>query len=291
MEAFRKYFIDTIKSRYIQFSGRATRSEFWYFTLFSLIFTAILTYIDMTLGLEYIHETMITIPATGDIPASEYMSTESIGYLSTFYSLMVFLPTISLSFRRLHDIGKSGWWLFIVFVPIVGVFILIYFYLQDSQADNNYYGSIPTYDTQTNSTKKSSPRKSSKPRVTEETYNLKSSSNKTLKVLGSVILFLVISVTLALTFAKDSVDELTQNVNQLIQETTSQIMGEEVNAKSDNPLPIQSPAKQENKMTVEKKSNEEQVSNTITPTEPELEQLEKKLKLLKEQKRQLMENL
>ena len=106
-----------------------------------------------------------------------------------------------------------------------------------------------------------------------------------------MILFLVISVTLALTFAKDSVDELTQNVNQLIQETTSQIMGEEVNAKSDNPLPIQSPAKQENKMTGEKKSNEKQVSNTITPTEPELEQLEKKLKLLKEQKRQLMENL
>ena len=291
MEAFNKYFIDTLKSRYMQFGGRATRSEFWYFALFNFIITALLTYIDMTFGLEYIHEVMITTPAMGEIPAKEYMSTESIGYLGTFYSIMVFIPTLALSFRRLHDIGKSAWWLFIIFAPFIGPFVLIYFYIQDSQANSNEYGSIPTYATQTNSTKKSSPRKSNKPRVTEETYNLKTSSNKTLKVLGSVILFLVISVTLALTFAKDSVDELTQNMNQLIQETTSQIMGQEVNAKSDNPLPIQSPAKQENKMTEEKKSNEEQVSHTITPAEPELEQLEKKLKLLKEQKRQLMENL
>ena len=66
-------------------------------------------------------------------------------YLSYIYSLIILLPGLGLAIRRLHDIGKSGWYLFIAFIPFVGVFILLYFYCLDSENQSNEYGESPKY--------------------------------------------------------------------------------------------------------------------------------------------------
>lgn len=85
---------------YANFNGRARRSEYWYFTLFNVIFSLITTAIDKMLNLD-------------------------IG-LNTVYSLAVFIPGLAVSFRRLHDIGKSGWLLVIIYLAIIiAAFVMV----------------------------------------------------------------------------------------------------------------------------------------------------------------------
>ena len=126
MNIFYDYYINIFKSKYSMFSGRATRSEFWYFALFNLIMTTLFVVSDMLLG------TVIPIPMDTGV-------TSDIG-LSALYSFVVFLPSLALSFRRLHDIGKSAWWLFIVLIPVIGFFILLYFYVKAGDTTANKYG-------------------------------------------------------------------------------------------------------------------------------------------------------
>jgi uncharacterized membrane protein YhaH (DUF805 family) len=114
LEAFRKYAV---------FSGRARRSEYWYFTLFSMIALAILRSID--------HRTGMYDPET------------SSGTLEGIYGLIVFIPTLAIGVRRLHDTGRSGWWLLINLVPVAGWIINLIFDLQDSQPGSNQYGANP----------------------------------------------------------------------------------------------------------------------------------------------------
>lgn len=63
--------------------------------------------------------------------------------LGSLYSLLVLLPALAVSVRRLQDTGKSGWFVFLVLIPLVGALILIYFYVQDSQPGENQYGANP----------------------------------------------------------------------------------------------------------------------------------------------------
>lgn len=63
--------------------------------------------------------------------------------LCSLYSLLVLLPALAVSVRRLQDTGKSGWFVFLVLIPLVGALILIYFYVQDSQPGENQYGANP----------------------------------------------------------------------------------------------------------------------------------------------------
>ncbi len=113
---FEDYYINTLRNKYAEFNGRARRSEFWYYTLFNLI-------VSMGLGM------MDTF--TG------------IGFLSGLYALVVIIPGIAVAIRRLHDSGKSGWWLLVILVPFVGWVILIYFLVKDSQPFDNLYGPSP----------------------------------------------------------------------------------------------------------------------------------------------------
>lgn len=129
MEQFNQYFLATIKERYAKFEGRATRSEFWYYTLFYFILTFVAALLD----------TAIINPMLGATPQQAGNG----GFLEVILALALFIPTIALSIRRLHDIGKSGWWLLLAFVPIVGFFVLLYFYVQDSQPGSNMYGENP----------------------------------------------------------------------------------------------------------------------------------------------------
>ena len=129
MEQFNTYFIDTIKNRYAKFDGRATRSEYWYFVLFYFIISIVAAVLD----------TFVINPMLGATPEEAAAG----GFLQVIMALALLIPSIALGIRRLHDIGKSGWWLLIGFIPIIGLLVLIYFYVQDSQAGSNLYGLNP----------------------------------------------------------------------------------------------------------------------------------------------------
>lgn len=129
MEKFNNYFLDTIKNRYVDFKGRSTRSEYWYFILFVFIISIILSFVD----------TLLINPALGMTPAEAAKS----ALLAPIFALAVLLPKIAVAVRRLHDIGKSGWWYLIILIPIIGVLVLIYFWVQDGQVGENMYGPNP----------------------------------------------------------------------------------------------------------------------------------------------------
>ncbi len=117
-----KYFLYCLQ-HYADFNGRARRSEYWYFVLFNLIISFV---IGFTFGV---------IAGILDMPA--------LANLAYLWSLAVFIPGLAVSARRLHDIGRSGWWLLLSLIPLVGAIILIIWYCKDSQPGANQYGSNP----------------------------------------------------------------------------------------------------------------------------------------------------
>ncbi len=146
MEQFNQYYVDTLKNRYAQFKGRASRSEFWYFVLFNLVVSIVLAILDGVLGTSYSYDIATNTMATATTEAASVSVTQTIGYLQSFYGLAVLIPSIAVSIRRLHDLGKSGWWILLGVIPLVnfiGFFVLLYFYVQDSQPGENEYGPNP----------------------------------------------------------------------------------------------------------------------------------------------------
>ncbi len=115
------WYLDAWKN-YANFQGRARRKAFWMFALFNIIAIVVLTSVEGFIGLR------------GD---------GSYGILSGLYSLAVILPAIALAVRRLHDTGRSGWWILIGLIPLVGPIVLLVFYVQDSQPGANQYGPNP----------------------------------------------------------------------------------------------------------------------------------------------------
>jgi len=111
----------TVLKKYAVFSGRARRKEYWYFNLFNFLIAFGLGVIDWLLGL------VVT-------------SDSGIGLLGGLYSLAVLIPGIAVTVRRLHDTGRSGWWLLISFIPIIGFIVLLVFMLSESQPGKNQYG-------------------------------------------------------------------------------------------------------------------------------------------------------
>ncbi len=112
-----------VLKKYATFSGRATRSEYWYFGLISAVITLVLILLDKVMG--------------------TYNTESSMGALSGLYSLGVMLPSLAVTVRRLHDTDRSGWWLLLAFVPLIGALVLLYFTVQDSQPITNQYGENP----------------------------------------------------------------------------------------------------------------------------------------------------
>ena len=110
------YYLDCIKSKYCCFAGRARRKEYWMFALVNFVITLILGVIDQM--------------ATG-------------GILQLVYGLAILLPGLGVSVRRLHDIGKSGWWLLLGLIPIVGPIVLLVFVCLDGKPGTNEYGPNP----------------------------------------------------------------------------------------------------------------------------------------------------
>ncbi|WP_141502064.1 DUF805 domain-containing protein [Paenibacillus luteus] len=110
-----EWYLKVIKN-YVEFSGRARRTEYWMFILFNILASIVLSIIERIIGIE---------------PA-----------LSGLYSLFILLPSLAVGVRRLHDTGRSGLWLLLSFIPLIGAIILLVFFCQDSE-DNNQYGPNP----------------------------------------------------------------------------------------------------------------------------------------------------
>lgn len=106
--------------KYAQFDGRSRRKEYWLFVLVNMVVSFLLTFIDRFTG--------TFDPDIG------------LGLLSGIYALAVFIPAIAVACRRLHDTGRTAWWLLILVVPLIGWVVLVVFFVQDSQEEENQYG-------------------------------------------------------------------------------------------------------------------------------------------------------
>ncbi len=109
--------------KYAEFQGRAQRKEYWMFTLFNFLAMVLLGAVGALLGGG-------GEGGLGDV-------------LQGLYGLGVLVPGIAVTVRRLHDIGKSGWWGLVALIPLIGSLILIYFAVKDSQPETNEYGPNP----------------------------------------------------------------------------------------------------------------------------------------------------
>ncbi len=122
-------FADAVKNailnNYVSFSGRASRSEYWWFFLFSMILSFVTMPVDMAIGYDL-------------------MDPSSIPWVGYLVSLPLLLPGLGLAFRRLHDTGRSGWWLLIGAIPCIGLILLIVWVVQEGDAHVNAYGDVPT---------------------------------------------------------------------------------------------------------------------------------------------------
>lgn len=123
------WYLEVLK-KYAVFDGRARRKEYWYFTLF-----------NMLIGMGF------AILAVGFVMLFGHSDPNAMAFLIfipiSLYSLAIFIPSLAVTVRRLHDTGRSGWWYFIAFVPFVGGIILFVFTLIEGDPGPNIYGLNP----------------------------------------------------------------------------------------------------------------------------------------------------
>ncbi|WP_329254315.1 DUF805 domain-containing protein [Actinoallomurus sp. NBC_01490] len=110
-----------VLKNYAGFSGRARRTEYWMFVLVNFVISAVLN-----------------ILATW---------AKAFSIIDLIYALAVLIPAIAVGVRRLHDTGRTGWWLLIGLIPIIGTIILLVFLVTDGQPGDNQYGPNPKYAT------------------------------------------------------------------------------------------------------------------------------------------------
>lgn len=109
--------VRAVFSRYATFQGRARRPEYWWFALFSLLVSIALMVVDVII-----------------------FGSSEVSVLNPIWSLFVLVPTLAVGARRLHDTGRSGWWLLIGLIPIIGTIILIIWFATKGDEGPNEYG-------------------------------------------------------------------------------------------------------------------------------------------------------
>ena len=113
---FNKYFVDYLKINYTNFEGRVSRSQYWYFVLCYVLVAIPLAIIDGILFQSQV--------------------------LTLILSLALIVPQIGIGVRRLHDLGKPGWWYFMVLIPLVGPIALLVLFCMKGENKDNQYGKI-----------------------------------------------------------------------------------------------------------------------------------------------------
>ena len=141
--------IKSVFNKYATFSGRARRSEFWWFTLLCYIIQYAVGCIMSIMCIPF----MLSLFTAADSDASTEIVAATLGSTVVAYlfmasvmfviGLILLIPSISVSVRRLHDIGKSGWWLLLGFIPIAGPIVLLVWFCTDSQPGKNQWGANP----------------------------------------------------------------------------------------------------------------------------------------------------
>jgi uncharacterized membrane protein YhaH (DUF805 family) len=106
------WYLKVVRDNYANFDGRARRSEFWYFGLMNAIVYIIFLVLSMVAGF--------------------FM------YIYWVYSLAVLVPSIAVGVRRLHDVGKSGWFYLLAFIPLVNIYILVLFCTEGTRGPNEF---------------------------------------------------------------------------------------------------------------------------------------------------------
>ena len=117
MNEILEWYLKPIK-QYVDFDGRARRKEYWIFTLGNFVISAILSGAGFGIG-------------------------GGAEFLGSLFGLFILIPSIAVAVRRLHDTGRSGWWLLVAFVPVIGFFVLLYFFLIEGDSTANQYGVNP----------------------------------------------------------------------------------------------------------------------------------------------------
>ncbi|MEQ4303983.1 DUF805 domain-containing protein [Plantactinospora sp. B6F1] len=120
--------VRSVLSQYVGFGGRARRSEYWWFFLFSILVGIATSILDSALGTDF------------------EGSSGSGGLLNLLASLALLLPSLAVAVRRLHDTDRSGWWILIGLIPLVGAVVLLVFFVQDGTPGPNRFGPSPKYD-------------------------------------------------------------------------------------------------------------------------------------------------
>ena len=127
-------YLNVIRNNYANFSGRARRREYWMFALINGI-------------ISFVLQLPFQIQNVASLGAETPSTPSGIGLISliltALYGLAVFVPSLAVAVRRLHDTGKSGWWYLIVLVPVVGGLVLLVFLVLDSEPGDNRWGPSP----------------------------------------------------------------------------------------------------------------------------------------------------
>lgn len=104
-------------SKYADFSGRARRSEYWWFVVFAAVASTVASVLDAIIGTRF----------------------GGTGLIQVLVTLVLLIPSLAVGVRRLHDVGQTGWWVLLLLIPVVGAVVLILaFYIRDSAPDNQY---------------------------------------------------------------------------------------------------------------------------------------------------------
>lgn len=117
--------VNSVLSKYATFSGRATRAEFWRWVVVFVLLTVVSRIIDGALFGSSIQDAFYVRDAHQPV--------------TSLLILALFLPNMALAVRRLHDIGRSGWWLLLMLIPLIGPLVLLYWYVQPSQEGANQF--------------------------------------------------------------------------------------------------------------------------------------------------------
>lgn len=110
-------------NKYAEFNGRARRKEYWFFVLFNILISLALGIVDHVTG--------------------SFDPTSGVGLFGGIYAIALLLPGLTVTVRRLHDTNRSGWWVLLPLIPILGGLVLFYFLVLDSTPGRNEYGDSP----------------------------------------------------------------------------------------------------------------------------------------------------